>query len=101
MTYPMSHSPRRSLLAVALTLAGAAAPLSAQRTEVMTRRASGDDDASHTSTAPAAPAAAADGDGSDGGSSDTLAIVALIVGALGVLTGVAALATRRRSSPAA
>lgn len=45
MTYPMSRSPRRSLLAVALTLAGAAAPLSAQRTEVTTRRASGDDDA--------------------------------------------------------
>jgi hypothetical protein len=45
MTYPMSRSPRCSLLAVALTLAGAASPLSAQRTEVTTRRASGDDDA--------------------------------------------------------
>jgi serine protease Do len=45
MTYPMSRSPRRSLVAVALTLAGAAAPLSAQRTEVTTRRAGGDGEA--------------------------------------------------------
>jgi serine protease Do len=45
MTYPMSRSPRRSFVAVALTLAGAAAPLSAQPTEVTVRRPGGDADA--------------------------------------------------------
>ena len=37
---------------------------------------------------------------SDSGSSDTLSIVALIVGALGLLAGVAAFASTRRSTPA-
>jgi uncharacterized protein len=57
-----------------------------------------------TSDAGAAPAAApttAPPADDDSGSSDTLAIVALIVGALGLLAAIAALATRRRSSAAA
>jgi uncharacterized protein len=65
--------------------------------------ATGDDSASHASTAAVAtPAASADDAGDDdSGSSDSLAIVALVVGALGLLTGIVAIATRRRSTPAA
>jgi uncharacterized protein HemX len=51
------------------------------------------------SAAPSAPPpAAAD---ADDGSADTLAIVALIVGALGLLVGIAGFVTRRRSTAAA
>jgi uncharacterized protein len=54
---------------------------------------------SQASAAPSAPPpAAAD---ADDGSSDTLAVVALIVGALGLLAAIVALATRRRSTTAA
>jgi uncharacterized protein len=57
-----------------------------------------------TSDAGAAPAAAptsAPPADDDSGSSDTLAIVALIVGALGLLAAILALVTRRRSTAAA
>ena len=47
----------------------------------------------------AAPAAATSGD--EGSSSDTVAIVALVVGALGLLAAIVALATRRRSAAGA
>ena len=47
----------------------------------------------------AAAASAADGDGDDDGV-DTLSIVALVVGVLGLVAGVAALALSRRSRPA-
>jgi uncharacterized protein YcnI len=52
--------------------------------------------AARASAPPAAPAAAAD----DGGDSDTLAIVAIVVGALALVTALAALATNRRRSVA-
>ena len=45
-------------------------------------------------TAAAAPASAASSEGDEGGGSDTLSIIALIVGAIGLITGVVAL-TRR------
>lgn len=55
----------------------------------------------HGAAATAAPAAAADDDdGDDDGGGNGLAIVALIVGALGLLAGGAALATARKSSAA-
>jgi uncharacterized protein YcnI len=59
--------------------------------------ATGDDSASHASAPTTAPAPA---DDDDSGSSDTLAIVALIVGALGLLAGLGAVLTTRRRGPA-
>jgi periplasmic copper chaperone A len=55
--------------------------------------------AAHTDTAAAAPATAASDDDSDG--SDTLAIAALVVGALALIGAIAALATGRRRGSAA
>jgi periplasmic copper chaperone A len=56
-----------------------------------------------TEEAHAAPAATATpgptSSGDDGGRSDTLAIVALVVGALGLAAGAAALVTTRRAAP--
>jgi len=49
-----------------------------------------------TAAAEASPAAASSDDGDDGGT-DTLSVVALIVGALGLVAGLAALAAARRS----
>lgn len=57
--------------------------------------ASGDE---QTTTAPAAPVAQASDD--DTGSSDGLAIAAIVVGAIGLLAGLAALMTARRRSAA-
>jgi uncharacterized protein len=56
---------------------------------------------SDAGAAPAAAPASAPPADDDSGSSDTLAIVALIVGALGLLAAIVALATRRRSTAAA
>ena len=54
----------------------------------------------HAAAGAATPAAAS-GDEDDGGGSDGLAIVALAVGALGLLAGIGALATARRTRPGA
>jgi uncharacterized protein len=56
---------------------------------------------SDAGAAPAATPTTAPPSDDDSGSSDTLAIVALIVGALGLLAAILALVTRRRSTAAA
>ena len=70
-------------------------PDSDEPAATVTVTAGGGEHATPAATAPDADAA------DDDGSSDTLAIVALIVGALGLLVGIAALATRRRSTAGA